>query len=212
MTNRVPLNMERLLRAESVQTERPHWMDGRDWSVNPPLAGMIQEVLWQMRPERCVESGTFLALGTAIIAKRLRDLEVRGATLDTVDFGKNDDDLTATDDDWRRLELARRNRLNKIMADFPEVAVRYHEGHTRDMLPRIIRMIGQWDFWFQDSGHLPGMIEEEWAIMRPAAAPFAVAVFDDINMAHPIRHLAPEGWMPFWSAKGGGQLWLQNTG
>ena len=103
MTNRVPLNMERLLRAESVQTERPHWMDGRDWSVNPPLAGMIQEVLWQMRPERCVESGTFLALGTAIIAKRLRDLEVRGATLDTVDFGKNDDDLTATDDDWRRL-------------------------------------------------------------------------------------------------------------
>ena len=148
------------------------------WSTHERSAKRLYNAIRLQRPRRILETGTFEGLGTWIMAKALH--ENGGGEIITVDYD-GDPELRIGKEDWASLDAIRYENLELARRSFPSVRVDFVRGDSRQVLPEIFpSQWGWWDLFFQDSMHFTAGILAEWKIVKPFAAPLAVAVFDDV--------------------------------
>lgn len=180
------------------------------WRIDGNDAGRMLKWLEMNRSRNVVETGTFEAQGTAMIAKTMASYG--GGTLTTFDQAADAGDLGITSEQWADLTRIRYENLELIRKTYPTVVLRYVEGDTRDTLLKA-DLDGPVDFWFQDTMHFLTGIVSEIEAMGDRMAPGGLIVFDDIGDTHPlhdwVREHRLDGWFHHHFADGCGQLWSQ---
>ncbi|MCX7868797.1 MAG: class I SAM-dependent methyltransferase, partial [Terrimicrobiaceae bacterium] len=145
----------------------------------PASARRLYRLTRLLQPRIIVETGTFEGLGTYTLAKAASENGLP-ARIFTVDYD-GDPEFDCPPSEWEALKTWRAQNLEKARADFPTITIHFVEGDSRRKLPEILESLAEpWDLFFQDSMHFTAGILAEWEIMKPRAAPGAVAVFDDV--------------------------------
>ncbi|MFV0415005.1 MAG: O-methyltransferase [Chthoniobacterales bacterium] len=148
------------------------------WSTHELSAKRLYNAIRWHQPKVIVETGTFEALGTYVMAKAAQ--ENGGARIFTIDYD-GDPDMSIPMEDWLELRRYRDENLQRSRDEFPDVEIRFLNGDSRKMLPTLFAgETDHWDFFFQDSMHFTSGILEEWAIMKPYSRKGGVVVFDDV--------------------------------
>lgn len=188
---------------------RSRWCQD-SWRYDANDAGRIVKWIDLARPRMVVETGTFEAQGTFLIASAMQ--ACGGGTLFTFDMPNDPDNLSITEAQWAELARIRAENLRVVQGGNPAVATTYVDGNTRVTLPATA-FPAPVDFWFQDTMHFLGGILAEFNAMEERMAPGGVIVFDDIGTEHPLRAWMAEnrneGWFHHHFAGGHGQLWSQ---
>ncbi len=216
------------------------------WNHDNAYMDIIMQALSILRPKVMMELGTFEAAGTIKMAECLDQLSHK-CTFYTFDAGhspanslggsdvygvpksfeeqplvdwKNFPKKHRSSKEWRswgKIIQARNERL-KEMRGLSNVKVKYVEGITFDILPKVMPKIGTWDFCFQDTLHSTYHITKEWKLYREFTKIGSVVVFDDVGEPHNFDLV---NWFvenePDWICKhtdigggrGDGQLWAE---
>lgn len=194
------------------------------WSTHELSAKRLSNAIRIFRPRRILETGTFEGLGTWVMARALA--ENGGGEIVTIDYD-GDPEVAMPDADWRNLDRIREENLASARKDFPNVSIHFIKGDSRKVLPDLFpSRWNHWDLFFQDSMHFAAGIQAEWDIVRPFAAPHAIAVFDDVCLdwwklgAHltgradfclgfALRQITQPRWRFKSTAEGRAQFWIQ---
>jgi len=156
---------------------KPRWQ--MDWSTHPLSARRLYNLVRFLKPRVIIETGTFEGLGTYTLAKAAH-ANGTGAKIFTIDYD-GDPESSIPGGQWAALKTYRAENLARARAAFPGVGISFVEGDSRQVLPEVLREGGApWDLFFQDSMHFTAGIAAEWNLMKPHAAPGAVAIFDDV--------------------------------
>lgn len=199
------------------------------WSTHELSAKRLYNAIRWRRPGVIVETGTFEALGTYVMAKAAQE-NGNNARIYTVDYDGDPEAVSISREDWEELRRIRAENLQMIRERFPGVEVTFLNGDSRQVLPGLFpEKLDRWDFFFQDSMHFTAGILSEWEIMKPFAQPGALVVFDDVCLdwrklpSHLLRRndfclhfvfreVLRGGWSYRSTGEGRGQFWAQKTG
>ncbi|MFV0337632.1 MAG: O-methyltransferase [Chthoniobacterales bacterium] len=194
------------------------------WSTHELSAKRLYNAIRWQKPKIIVETGTFEALGTYVMAKAAQ--ENGGAKIFTIDYD-GDPDVSIPMEDWLELRRYRDENLQRIREEFPAVEIQFLNGDSREMLPTLFTgAVDHWDFFFQDSMHFTSGILQEWAIMKPFSHSGSIVVFDDVCLdwkklpSHLfgkkdfcLHFSLSEGWGGGWTyqttSEGRAQFWAQ---
>ena len=164
-----------------IKYPEPKW--GELWGVDQIGADILYNHVVKQKPEVILETGTFEAQATYVMAKAANENE-NNCVIYTIDY---DGDPTTSFEakDWLDLKNIRNDNLKKIQDEFKDVKVVFVEGDSRKKLTRMFKefKISKVDLFFQDSMHFFTGILNEWLLVEPYLEKGSCAIFDDLN--HP---------------------------
>ena len=165
---------------ENITFPNNKWI--HKWGIDQLNANFIYEVIRQHKPKILIETGTFEAQGTYVIAKAMNENN-NNAILYTIDY---DGDPTSNFDDnvWKELKKIRDNNLNLIKQNFPNCKVIFLNGDSREMLSTIFSEYKetQIDFFYQDSMHFKDGIIQEYNLVKEYLYKDSITIFDDASL------------------------------
>ncbi len=142
---------------------------------------VLNSIIRIMRCENCLELGTAYGMSALFILEALDSLGKSGhlTTIEGLDL---------------QFSLASK-MLNTKYSD----RVSCHLGMTQEILPKLVKSIGNIDFMFHDAGHTKEDYIRDFTNVLPILLPGSVIVFDDIRWYNPrLFAKSPrcyEGWM-----------------
>lgn len=156
----------------------------RQWGINMVNAKIMYNALVLLKPSVIIETGTFEGHGCAVMAQALASVG-KECTIHTIDYD-GDPFTIESESEWKKLRSIREENLDLLCNRYPNVYIQFHDGDSRQVLPKLVSDGVKWDFFFQDSMHFYEGIKCEWDILKNAANEGAVAVFDDISLSPKI--------------------------
>lgn len=154
------------------------------WSTKKPHLDLLYHVVKAYQPKTIIETGTFEAHGTFAMAAAAHEND-NGANIFTIDYDGDplqDKIGSVSMGEWLELKKYRNNNIEDIKKTFHKCSVDFIEGDSREVLPKLLESIENWDFWYQDSMHFEKGIKQEWDIMEPRANASSLIIFDDISI------------------------------
>jgi len=173
-------NWNEILNTEqSLDLPIPKWKN--NWSIDPKNASMIYNCIKIRKPKIIIETGTFEAHGTYVMAKAAHENN-NDATIITIDY---DGDPTTELEfgDWINLREIRDRNIKHIQDNFFNCNIEFINGDSREVLKKVFpERISCWDFFYHDSMHYKEGILAEWLSVRQYIRKGSIAVFDDISI------------------------------
>lgn len=151
------------------------------WGIDSVNAQIMYNALQLIQPSIIIETGTFEGHGCAVMAQSLAKIG-KACVIHTIDY--DGDPLTnESAEEWKKLRVIREENLEMLKKAYPMIEIQFHDGDSRQVLPKLMASGMKWDFFFQDSMHFYEGIKSEWDVVKFSANNNAVAVFDDISLS-----------------------------
>lgn len=152
------------------------------WGICQEDANELYDLIIKNKPKIVIETGTFEAHGTYVIANALHENN-NNAKIYTIDYD-GDPSSNIDKDEWIKLKNIRNDNLNEINRKFVNCEVIFIEGDSRDVLSSIFNKYNEngWDLFYQDSMHFYDGIMSEWNIMKQYANNNSFVIFDDLYL------------------------------
>lgn len=153
------------------------------WGIDNTNGNFIYDLIIEKKPEIIIETGTFEAQGTYVLAKAAHQNN-NNCKIYTIDYDGDPTSDKITQEEWLKLKSFRDNNLKLISNEFPNCQVIFLDGDSRQMIPKIFTEYGETkcDFFYQDSMHFKDGIISEWKLVEPFIIQNSVILFDDLKL------------------------------
>jgi hypothetical protein len=129
------------------------------------LARLCYLLVRVMRPGAVIETGVCYGVTSAFLLQALRkNGSGRLHSIDLPPLGKEGDQF-----------------VGRLVPQHLRSAWRLHRGRSVDLLPKVVRDLGQVNLFLHDSLHTYRNMRQEFEIVTPFLAPHAVVVADDVE-------------------------------
>lgn len=166
--------------AQNIKFPESKWI--YNWGVDKSNANNLYSFILDKKPEIIIETGTFEAQATYVMAKAANENN-NNCYIYTIDY--NGDPTSNLDiSKWVLLEKLRNENLEKIKNEFKNVKVIFCEGDSRDILKKLFinNKIKKVDIFYQDSMHFFEGIKSEWELVYPYIKKNCYTIFDDVQL------------------------------
>ena len=153
-----------------------------NWGIQQNNANSLYKHILQTKPNIILETGTFEAQATYVMAKAA-NVNNNNCIIYTIDY---DGDPTSNLDisKWLLLKKIRNKNLDKIKEEFKNVKVKFCDGDSRNVLKTLFtdNNIDKVELFYQDSMHFPEGIKSEWILVEPYIKKNSYTIFDDLQL------------------------------
>jgi len=163
-----------------ISFPKSEWVS--NWGIDKSNAKHLYNLIIKNKPQIILETGTFEAQGTYVMAKAANDNN-NNCIIYTIDYD-GDPTLKLEKEKWLLLKNLRNKNLNKIREEFKNVTVKFVEGDSRNVLKSLFKdnNIEKVDLFYQDSMHFPDGINAEWVLVEPYIKKHSITIFDDLKL------------------------------
>lgn len=153
-----------------------------NWGIDTKNAEFLYQHILHTKPKIIIETGTFEAQATYIMAKACNELN-NNSIIYTIDYD-GDPTLKLDIEKWYKLRDIRNKNLDKIKENFKNVQVIFVEGDSREVLKTLFldNNIDTVDLFYQDSMHFLEGIQAEWKLVEPYIKKNSYVIFDDLSL------------------------------
>lgn len=163
-----------------VNFPKSKWLS--NWGIDKLNAQYIDKLIKNIKPEIILETGTFEAQATYVMAQAANSNN-NGCVIYTIDY---DGDPTSERpiEEWLLLKKLRNENLEKIKINFKNVTVKFLEGDSRIVLKDLFtnENIEKVDLFLQDSMHFIEGIQSEWKLVENYIKTGSYTIFDDVKL------------------------------
>ena len=153
-----------------------------NWGIDKHNAESLYKHIIDTKPKIILETGTFEAQATYVMAKACNDNN-NNAVIYTIDY---DGDPTSNLDksEWLKLKDIRNSNLQNINNEFKNVEINFIEGDSREVLKDLFinKNITNIDLFYQDSMHFIEGIQSEWNLVEQYIHMNSYIIFDDLQL------------------------------
>ena len=153
----------------------------KNWGICDDKAYFLYNFTKNIKPKVIIETGTFEAQATYIMAKACNEINCQ-CTIYTIDNNQNLFE-NIMKKDWKKLDEIRNNNLNLIKDKFTNVKVIFSKEDSRIALKNLFNKnnIDKVDFFYQDSNDFHEIIKNEWDLIKKFLKKDSYAIINNLK-------------------------------